>query len=90
MDIFKIFKGKKNTKEPVPEKEPQRIYSNLEQNLTLIKEKLGNANDLLIRKLRLQGADDVAIAILGIDGCSRSRSSLASLFFPIGSSFTAQ
>lgn len=68
MDIFKIFKGKKNTKEPVPEKEPQRIYSNLEQNLTLIKEKLGNANDLLIRKLRLQGADDVAVAILGIDG----------------------
>ena len=42
MDIFKIFKGKKNTKEPIPEKEPQRIYSNLEQNLTLIKEKLGN------------------------------------------------
>ena len=35
MDIFKIFKGKKNTKEPIPEKEPQRIYSNLEQNLTL-------------------------------------------------------
>ncbi|CUP75396.1 Bacillus/Clostridium GerA spore germination protein [Turicibacter sanguinis] len=68
MDIFKIFKGKKNTKEPIPEKEPQRIYSNLEQNLTLIKEKLGNANDLLIRKLRLQGADDVAVAILGIDG----------------------
>lgn len=40
----------------------------MEQNLTLIKEKLGNANDLLIRKLRLQGADDVAVAILGIDG----------------------
>ena len=34
MDIFKIFKGKKNTKEPIPEKEPQRIYPNLEQNLT--------------------------------------------------------
>ncbi|MDE5977298.1 MAG: spore germination protein [Turicibacter sp.] len=68
MNIFKIFKGKKDTYEPKTEPETTRIYTNLEQNLNAIKEKLGNANDLLIRELRLQGAENISVAVLGIDG----------------------
>lgn len=68
MDLFKVFKGKKNTKAPIPQGEEIRLRKSLDQNIDIIKETLGNANDLIIRQLQLQGAEDVRIAVLGIDG----------------------
>ena len=68
MDLFKVFKGKKNTKAPIPQGEEIRLRKALDQNIDIIKETLGNANDLIIRQLQLQGAEDVRIAVLGIDG----------------------
>ena len=68
MDIFKVFKGKKGTKKPVSEPTPHRIHHALDENLQTIKTRLGNANDLLVRTLTLKGAEDVSVAILGIDG----------------------
>ena len=68
MDLFKIFKGKKNTKAPIPKEKQNRLYPELEQNLSTIKEALGNANDLLIRQLRLAGENNIGAAVLGIDG----------------------
>ena len=68
MDLFKIFKGKKDTKSPIPQGEKIRLNKELDKNLDMIKETLGNANDLMIRQLQLQGDDGVHVAVLGIDG----------------------
>ena len=68
MDLFKIFKGKKNTKAPILKEKQNRLYPELDQNLSTIKEALGNANDLLIRQLRLAGENNIGAAVLGIDG----------------------
>ena len=68
MDIFKIFKGKKDTKAPIPQGEKIRLNKELDKNLDMIKKTLGNTNDLMIRRLQLQGDDGVNVAVLGIDG----------------------
>lgn len=68
MDIFKIFKGQKNTKQPEPEVKKTPLFKGLDENLAHIREALGNANDLLIREFTLKGAGNRKGAALGIDG----------------------
>ena len=40
MDFFKIFKGKKDTKSPIPQGEKIRLNKELDKNLDMIKETL--------------------------------------------------
>ena len=68
MDLFKVFKGKSNTKEPKSESSKSPLYKSLKENLNHVRETLGNANDLLIREFELKGADGLKGAVLGIDG----------------------
>lgn len=68
MDLFKVFKGKKNTKAPEIESSKSPLYKSLKENLNHVRETLGNANDLLIREFELKGADGLNGAVLGIDG----------------------
>lgn len=68
MDLFKVFKGKKDTQKPEQENEKTPLFKSLEDNLGQVRETLGNANDLLIREFQLKGAGDRKGAALGIDG----------------------
>ena len=68
MDLFRLYKGKKNTQDPVPQPEKLPLKTSLAENLKEIREKLGESNDLIIREIKLTGANQVNIAILGIDG----------------------
>ena len=68
MDLFKVFKGPKNTKKIEQETKKTPLFKSLEENLSHIRETLGNANDLLIREFQLKGAGNRKGAALGIDG----------------------
>lgn len=68
MDIFRVFKGKKNTK--APEHQPKKIplFKQIDKNTEKIKQDLGNANDLIVREFELKGVSGLKGIVLGIDG----------------------
>lgn len=68
MDIFSVFKGKKNTKEPTPQPEKISLFKQIDKNTETIKKDLGNANDLIIREFELKGAAGIKGILVGIDG----------------------
>lgn len=68
MNIFRVFEGKKNTKEPTPQPEKIPLYKEIDQNNKSIKETLGYANDLIVREFELKGASGLRGIAIGIDG----------------------
>ena len=71
MDLFG-FIDKKNNQKPAPRPQKAPLKASLKANLNEIRQTLGNANDLLIRELELEGANKVKVAVLGMDGLINS------------------
>jgi len=66
MDLFRFYKGKKNSQEPPPQLKPKPLKTSLKENVAEIKNVLGDVNDLLVRELELNNG--VKAGVIGIDG----------------------
>lgn len=73
MDIFQVFKGKKDTHEPKQQSKPIPLFKQIEKNTEKIKQDFGNANDLIIREFELKGVKRLKGIVLGIDGLIDSK-----------------
>lgn len=73
MDIFRVFKGKKDTHEPKQQSKPIPLFKQIEKNTEKIKQDFGNANDLIIREFELKGVKRLKGIVLGIDGLIDSK-----------------
>jgi len=65
--IFKQLEDSFNVSHPERPKSTPLHYQ-LAENLKEIRRTLGDVNDLLVRELEIKGADEIQVAILGIDG----------------------
>ena len=68
MDLFSLYKGRKNTQDPIPEPEKIPLKFSLSENISDIKKTLGEANDLIIRQIKVLAGHEIDVAVLGIDG----------------------
>lgn len=73
MDIFQVFKGKKDTHEPKQQSKPIPLFKQIEKNTEKIKQDFGNANDLIIREFELKGVKRLKGIVIGIDGLIDSK-----------------
>lgn len=73
MDIFRVFKGKKDTHEPKQQSKPIPLFKQIEKNTEKIKQDFGNANDLIIREFELKGVKRLKGIVIGIDGLIDSK-----------------
>ena len=73
MDIFRVFKGKKDTHEPKQQSKPIPLFKQIEKNTEKIKQDFGNANDLIIREFELKGVKRLKGIVIEIDGLIDSK-----------------